>query len=112
MKTYKEMADDALSRISQYEIEKQNRRKKIIKIATPVVSCCLVAAVCIGLWQGGILKDRTKLADPTRDIGIDTGDKTNKPEEIEAQNQREKQLEQQYEKQARMKKISKIDYAA
>ena len=81
MKTYKEMADDALSRISQYEIEKQNKGKRIIKIATPVVSCCLVAVVCIGMWQGGTLKDRTKLADPTRDIGIDTGDKTNTPEE-------------------------------
>ena len=81
MKTYKEMADDALSRISQYEIEKQNKRKRIIKIATPVVSCCLVAVVCIGMWQGGTLKDRTKLADPTRDIGIDTGDKTNTLEE-------------------------------
>ena len=44
MKTYKEMADDALNRISQYETEKQNKRKRTIRIATSVVSCCLVAA--------------------------------------------------------------------
>ena len=94
MKTYKEMADDALNRISQYETEKQNKRKKTIRIAAPAVSCCLVAAVCIGMWQGGTLKDRTKLADPA-----DAGEKIYTPEEIEAQNQQEKQLEQQYEKQ-------------
>ena len=94
MKTYKEMADDALNRISQYEIEKQNKRKKAIRIATPVVSCCLVAVVCIGMWQGGTLKDRTKLADPSgpSENFID-------PEKIEAQNEQEKQLEQQHEKQ-------------
>ena len=94
MKTYKEMADDALSRISQYEIEKQNKRRRITKFAAPVVSCCLVAVVCIGMWQGGALRDRTKLVDPAG-----AGEKTYTPEEIEAQNQREKQLEQQYEKQ-------------
>lgn len=94
MKTYKEMADDALGRINQYEIEKQNKRKRINKIAVPAVSCCLVAAVCIGMWQSGTLKDRTKLVDPA---GV--GEKTYTPEEIEAQNQREKQLEQQYEEQ-------------
>ena len=94
MKTYKEMADDALNRISQYEIEKQNKRKKAIRIATPVVSCCLVAVVCIGMWQGGTLRDRRKLAIPAG-----AGEKTYTPEEIEAQNEQEKLLEQQYEKQ-------------
>lgn len=95
MKSYKEMADDALGRIRQCEAEKQNRRKRIIKIATPAISCCVVIAVCIGMWQSGTLKDRAKLADPT----IGTGEKTYTHEEIEAQNQRERQLEQQYEKQ-------------
>ena len=105
MKTYKEMADDALNRISQYETEKQNKRKRTIRIATSVVSCCLVAAVCIGMWQGGTLKDRAKLADPT----IGTGEKTYTPEEIEAQNQREKQLEQEYEKQQKELENSELE---
>ncbi|MCQ2553480.1 MAG: hypothetical protein MJ150_04155 [Clostridia bacterium] len=96
MKTYKEMADDALSRISQYEIEKQNKRKKITKIAAPVVSCCLVVAVCIGMWQGGTLKDRTKLAN-TEDVN--NGGKKETAEEIEAQNEQERKLQEELENQ-------------
>ena len=96
MKTYKEMADDALSRISQYEIEKQNKRKKITRIAAPTVGCCLIAAVCIGMWLSGTLNDRIKLAS-TDDVN--EGGKQYTSEEIEAQNQQEKQLKQQYEKQ-------------
>ena len=84
MKTYKEMADDALSRISRYETEKQNKRKRITKIAAPAVSCCLAAAVCIVMWQSGTLKDRTKLAG-TDDIN--EGGTQYSSEEIEAQNQ-------------------------
>ena len=90
MKTYKEMAEDALGRISQFEIDRQNKRKKIIKIATPVVSCCLVAAVCIGMWQGGTFKDRTKLANT--DV-INKDREKYSSEEIEAMNQQEKKQE-------------------
>ena len=96
MKTYKEMADDALSRISQYETEKQNKRKRTIRIATSVVSCCLVAAVCIGMWQGGTLKDRTKLAN-TEDVN--NGGKKETAEEIEAQNEQERKLQEELENQ-------------
>ena len=96
MKTYKEMADDALSRISQYEREKQNKRKRTIRIATSVVSCCLVAAVCIGMWQGGALKDRTKLAN-TEDVN--NGGKKETAEEIEAQNEQEGKLQEELENQ-------------
>ena len=63
MKTYKEMADDALDRISQYEKEKQNKRKRITKIAVPAVSCCLVIVAFMGMWQNSTLKYRTKYQD-------------------------------------------------
>ena len=94
MKTYKEMADDALNRISQYEAEKQNKRKKISKLVVPTLSLCIVAVVCIGMFQSGTLNDRTKLA--TTD-DINNGGKTQTAEEIEAQNQQEKQLEKELE---------------
>lgn len=59
MKTYEEMAQNALNRISNYETEQRKRRKTVAKIATPAVSFCLAAVLSIGAWQSGLFKPET-----------------------------------------------------
>ncbi len=56
MKTYEEMAQNALDRIGDYETEQKNRRKAAAKIAAPAVSLCLVAMLSIGAWQSDLFK--------------------------------------------------------
>ena len=54
MKTYNEMANNALLRIEEYNKMKNKRRKKLIKTFTPIACCFLIAIIGIGLWQGGL----------------------------------------------------------
>lgn len=56
MKTYEEMAQNALNRISNYKKEKKEQRKKFTKISVFAVSFCLAAVICIGAWQSKIFK--------------------------------------------------------
>ncbi len=50
MKTYSQMAEDVFSRRDKYEAEK--RKKKAAAKRTAVsISCCLVAAICIGVYH-------------------------------------------------------------
>lgn len=63
MKTYDEMAQNALNRISNYETEQRKRRKKVAKIAIPAVSFCLVAMLSIGAWQWGLSKTNINTTD-------------------------------------------------
>lgn len=56
MKTYEEMAQNALNRISNYETVQRKRKKNVAKIATPAVSFCLVVVLSIGAWQLGLFK--------------------------------------------------------
>ena len=50
MKTYEEMAQSALSRISEHEAEKKKRRR----LAVPAAALCLAAVLGIGAWQSGL----------------------------------------------------------
>lgn len=50
MKTYSQMAEDVFSRRDKYEAEK--RKKKAVAKRTAVsISCCIVAAICIGVYH-------------------------------------------------------------
>lgn len=80
MKTYEQMANDALRRIEEYETERRERRKVVARVAVPVFSFCLVALLGLGLWKSGILGNdkvpviddggqgqQTETADPSGD---------------------------------------------
>ncbi len=83
MKNYKEMADSALKRISEYEAE-QKRRKKIIKqTAIAVGSICVVLLVAVGLFKenltnAGLVTDSTKNTTENADNGMSSTEKTTK----------------------------------
>jgi len=54
MKSYNEMAVSALQKIEEHEKMQKHRRKIITKIATPMLSFCLIALLGIGVWQFGM----------------------------------------------------------
>lgn len=51
MKNYEEMAQNALSRIDEYNIMKKKRRNTIVKISAPIMSLAIVALVGIGIYK-------------------------------------------------------------
>ncbi len=55
MKTYEQMAHDALRRIEEYENLRRERRKAFNRAAVPALSFCIVALLGIGLWKSGVL---------------------------------------------------------
>ncbi len=50
MKTYSQMAEDVFSRRDKYEAE-QRKKKAAAKRTAVSISCCLVAAICIGVYH-------------------------------------------------------------
>ena len=62
MKTYEEMARDALERIDRHKAEQKKRRRTAARIAAPAVSFCLVAVICIGAWQAGVFEKKPESA--------------------------------------------------
>ena len=55
MKTYEQMAHDALRRIEEYENGRRERRKAFVRAVVPALSFCIVALLGIGLWKSGVL---------------------------------------------------------
>ena len=51
MKTYREMADDALRRIEEYQQMQRGKGKKIQKATMSVLGLCVVALVGISAWR-------------------------------------------------------------
>ena len=50
MKTYSQMAEDVFSRRDEYEAS-QKKKKKTAQRTTVSVGCCIVAAICIGVYH-------------------------------------------------------------
>lgn len=50
MKTYNEMAKNALRRIGEHEQEVKEKRKTVTRTVTPLLSFCLVATVGFAVW--------------------------------------------------------------
>lgn len=65
MKTYNEMAENALKRIAEQKNEQQKKRRKVLKIAVPAVSGCLVVLLGFGVWKTGMLPGKVQLPDNT-----------------------------------------------
>lgn len=63
MKSYEEMAQNALHRIGDYEMEQKRQKKSVTKIAAPVAGFCLAALLGIGAWQSGLFQTDTPLVD-------------------------------------------------
>ena len=59
MKTYDEITNGLLERRDAYISEKNRKRKAITGVVTSLCCFCLVALVCIGVWQGGALSTDT-----------------------------------------------------
>ena len=55
MKTYEEMSQSVLTRIEEYEIEKQNRHQKIRKAAIVSVPVCVAVVAAAGVFYSGIV---------------------------------------------------------
>ncbi len=56
MKNYNEIANSVFERREQYETEKKQKRKMIVRTVAPICSVCLVALLGFGAWQSGIIK--------------------------------------------------------
>lgn len=56
MKSYNEMANDVFRRIGEYETEQKKKRKAVIRSVTSVGCVCILALLCVGVWQSGLFK--------------------------------------------------------
>ena len=57
MKDYKEIANSIFQRREEYLKEKKRKKALIIRNATIALSCCIMIAVGIGIWNIGMLRD-------------------------------------------------------
>ena len=76
MKTYNEMAQSALSRISEHEAEKKKRRR----LAVPAAALCLAAVLGIGAWQSGLFGAESPIEDVVVPTSAPTVTPTQTPE--------------------------------
>lgn len=51
MKTYKEMADNLLTRINEYEQEKKRRKRAVIKTASVMACLCIAVLISVSVFQ-------------------------------------------------------------
>jgi len=57
MKDYNEIANSVFQRREEYLKEKKRKKALILRNATVALSCCIMIAVGIGIWNIGLLKD-------------------------------------------------------
>lgn len=57
MKDYNEIANSVFQRREEYLKEKKRKKALILRNATIALSCCIMIAVGIGIWNIGLLKD-------------------------------------------------------
>lgn len=84
MKTYEEMAENALSRIDNYRTEQKKRRKTAVGIIVPVVALCVVTAAGIGIHKNNIpnqpIADENTYTAETYTTIAGVGNSNSKPE--------------------------------
>lgn len=55
MKSYEEVTRDLLKRRNEYEEAQTRRQRNALRVAVPVCSVALVAAIGVGVWKSGVL---------------------------------------------------------
>lgn len=76
MKTYEEMARDALEKIHAYEDEQVARKRSVRRVAVPAMMFCLVVLLGLGVWKSGILSKKNV---PIIDEELGTQNEGNEP---------------------------------
>jgi len=75
MKNYKEMADDVIRRIDEYEAAHKHERTMIFRTAAFLCCVCLTALLGFGLWKSGMAGIRQPVAlNDSADIGKSDSD--------------------------------------
>lgn len=59
MKNYKEMANDVIRRIDEYETAHRRKRTMIIHVVTSLCCICLIALLSFELWQNRQVKTKS-----------------------------------------------------
>lgn len=59
MKSCNEMVNSLMERLDAYEVRQKQKRKTVMKITSVACAFAVVAAVGVGLWQGGVFGAET-----------------------------------------------------
>lgn len=80
MKTYEEMAQSVLTRIEEYETEKQIKRQKIRKAAFLSIPVCAAVVAAAGVFQSGFFGNNNNIpvAEPEKSVVSSVSEKENK----------------------------------
>ncbi len=89
MKDYNEIANSVFQRREEYLKEKKRKKALIIRNATIALSCCIMIAVGIGIWNIGMLRDIEPSPDKndyTLPVPVVTTDVITSEEDITSEN--------------------------
>ena len=59
MKSCNEMVNSLMERLDAYEVRQKQKRKTVMRITSVACAFAVVAAVGVGLWQGGVFDTET-----------------------------------------------------
>ena len=59
MKSCNEMVNSLMERLDAYEVQQKQKRKTVMRITSVACAFAVVAAVGVGLWQGGAFDTET-----------------------------------------------------
>ena len=61
MKTYEEMAKSVLTRIEEYELEKQIKQQRVKKAVIVGIPICVAVVAAVGVFKSGIVGNNNKI---------------------------------------------------
>ncbi len=83
MKSYNEVTNNLLERRTRYVLEQNIKKKRIIGVITSLSCCCLVALFCFGIWQSGILGNKSPIKLGNAFVGNNSEQQTANPNGLE-----------------------------
>lgn len=57
MKDYKEVADDVFQRSEKIVADNRRKKNKIMKVSSITAGFCLIALLCVGIWQSRLISN-------------------------------------------------------